>query len=78
MNRPLENLKQLGYDPDKDRKELLIDRDMLEGNINRMMVTHDHDELLRMFANAHMRLDDIYRKNSKRINILNAKNDFNN
>lgn len=33
-------------------KELLNETDMLQGNINRMMVTNDKDELLKMYAFA--------------------------
>lgn len=68
MKRPIEELKQLQVDIDKEHKDLMIECDMLQGNINRMMVTHDHEELLTMFAYAHKRLGDIYWKNKKRIN----------
>ena len=68
MERPIEKLKQLQVDIDKERKDLMIECDMLQGNINRMMVTNDHEELLTMFAYAHKRLGDIYWKNKKRIN----------
>ena len=54
---------------EKQRKDIMIERDMLEGNINRMMVTHDHEELLTMFAYAHKRLGDLFWYNKKRINI---------
>lgn len=33
-------------------KELLNEADMLQGNINRMMVTNDKDELLKMYTFA--------------------------
>lgn len=69
MKRPIEKLKQLQEDVDKEYKDLMIESDMLRGNINRMMVTHDHEELLTMFAYAHKRLGDIYWKNKKRINL---------
>ena len=68
MERPIEKLKQLQVDIDKERKDLMIECDMLQGNINRMMVANDHEELLTMFAYAHKRLGDIYWKNKKRIN----------
>ena len=69
MERPIEKLKQLQEDYDKERKALMIECDMLQGNINRMMVTHDHEELLMTFALAHRRLGEIFWKNKKRINI---------
>ncbi len=73
MERPIEKLKQLQVDIDKERKDLMIECDMLQGNINRMMVTNDHEELLIMFAYAHKRLGDIYWKNKKRINMENIQ-----
>ena len=51
------------------RQQLMNECDMLQGNINRMMVTNDHEELLTMFAYAHKRLGDIYWQNKKRINL---------
>lgn len=69
MERPIEKLKQLQEDIDKEHKDLMIECDMLRGNINRMMVTHNHEELLTMFAYAHKRLGDIFWKNKKRINM---------
>ena len=74
MERPIEKLKQLQEDVDKEHKDLMIECDMLQGNINRMMVTHDHEELLTMFAYAHKRLGDIFWKNKKRINMENIEN----
>lgn len=44
------------------RKELMGEAEMLQGNINRMMVTDDKSELLRMYAFAHERLGLIYRE----------------
>ena len=41
-------------------KELMNEADMLQGNINRMMVTNDKDELLKMYAFALERLEKIY------------------
>ena len=73
MERPIEKLKLLQEDVDKEHKDLMIECDMLQGNINRMMVTHDHEELLTMFAYAHKRLGDIFWKNKKRINMENIK-----
>ena len=69
MERPIEvNFKQSQDNTEKDHKDLMIECDMLQGNINRMMVTNDHEELLTMFAYAHKRLGEIYWKNKKRIN----------
>lgn len=45
-------------------KELMSEADMLQGNINRMMVTDDKNELLRMYAFALERLGKIYRERS--------------
>lgn len=73
MERPIEKLKQLQVDIDKECKDLMIECDMLRGNVNRMMVTDDHEELLTMFAYAHHRLDRIYWQNKKRINLKNIK-----
>lgn len=69
MQRPIEKLKELQEDYDRERKQLMIECDMLQGNINRMMVTDNHEELLTMFAYAHHRLDNIYWQNKKRINL---------
>lgn len=55
------------------RQQLMNEYDMLQGNINRMMVTDDHEELLTMFAYAHKRLGDIYWQNKKRINLKNIQ-----
>lgn len=55
------------------RQQLMNECDMLRGNINRMMVTDDHEELLTMFAYAHKRLGDIYWQNKKRINLKNIQ-----
>lgn len=49
------------------RQQLMNECDMLQGNINRMMVTDDEDELLRMFAFAHKRLGNIFWENQIRI-----------
>lgn len=67
MKRPIEKLKQLQEDVDKEHKDLMIECDMLQGNINRMMVTDDAEELLRMFAFAHKRLGKIFWANQIRI-----------
>jgi hypothetical protein len=44
------------------KKELMGEAEMLKGNINRMMITNDKDELLKMYAFAHERLGLIYRE----------------
>lgn len=43
-------------------KELMNEADMLEGNINRMMVTDDKDELMNMYIFALKRLEKIYKE----------------
>ena len=43
-------------------KELMNEADMLQGNINRMMVTKDNTELIAMYAFALERLSKIYRE----------------
>lgn len=78
MERPIEKLKQLQEDYDKERKNLMIECDMLQGNINRMMVTNDHEELLTMFAYAHKRLGKIFWENKHRINMLALESEDNN
>jgi len=45
-------------------KELMNEADMLEGNINRMMVTDDKDELAMMYSFALGRLRKIYEERS--------------
>ena len=79
MERPIEKLRQLQEDTDKKHKDLIIECDMLQGNINRMMVTDDGEELLRMFAFAHKRLGNIFWENQIRIqtNKLEGNNDRN-
>lgn len=49
------------------RQELMNECDSLQGNINRMMVTDDKEELYEMYCWAKARLETIYRENSKRI-----------
>jgi hypothetical protein len=73
MERPIEKLRQLQEAADKKHNELMFECDMLQGNINRMMVANDHEELLTMFAYAHHRLDNIYWQNKKRINLKNIQ-----
>lgn len=50
-----------------NRKELTIEVDMLKGNINRMCVTDDPDELREMVYYARQRLDAIYTYNMTRV-----------
>ena len=49
------------------RKELMIEADMLQGNINRMMVTKDSKELMSMYEWAERRLQTIYRERVKEL-----------
>ena len=51
-------------------KELLNECDMLQGNINRMMVTKDPKELLRMYEFAEMRLQKIHKTRVKELDEL--------
>lgn len=68
MRIPIEKLKQLEEgNINKKNKDLILECDMLQGNINRMMVTHDEEELLKMFAFAHTRLGNIFWENKIRI-----------
>lgn len=43
-----------------DKEEIYNMHDMLKGNINRMFLTDDLDELLIMYAFAKFRLEQIY------------------
>ena len=76
MKRPIKKLRELQEDVDKKHKDLMIECDMLQGNINRMMVTDDEEELLRLFAFAHKRLGNIFWENQIRIqtNKLESNN----
>ena len=47
--------------------ELRIERDMIEGNMNRMCVTDDMDELEDMLAVAELRLKRMFYYNKRRI-----------
>lgn len=75
MKRPIEKLRQLQENADKKHKDLMIECDMLQGNINRMMVTNDEEELLRMFAFAHKRLGNIFWENQIRIQTDKLESD---
>lgn len=48
-------------------QEMRNEKDMLEGNINRMFVTDNIDELCSMYILAKERLDTLFRENCKRI-----------
>lgn len=50
-----------------DRKILKQELDMLQGNINRMCVTSDEEELISMQQWAKRRIDNIYLWNRQRI-----------
>ena len=50
-----------------ERKNLMSECDMLEGNINRMMVTDDFKELEQMFTVALNRVITIRNKNMERL-----------
>ena len=43
-------------------KELMNEADMLQGNINRMVVTDDKNELMDMYVFALRRLEKIFRE----------------
>lgn len=44
------------------KQELMNEADMLQGNINRMIVTDDTEELLNMYMWAERRLHTIYKE----------------
>lgn len=50
-----------------DRRDLERDLDILQGNINRMCVTDDEQELISMQQWAKKRIDSIYLWNRQRI-----------
>lgn len=54
------------------RKQIDHECDMIEGNINRMCVTDDKDELMNMFETAILRLCDIYKLSRRRF-ILKSR-----
>ena len=57
---PLIEVKD-GCEQKMTHQELMIECDMLQGNINRMMVTKDIRELVRMHEIAEMRLQKIHK-----------------
>jgi hypothetical protein len=50
-----------------NRQELMNECDLLQGNINRMMVTQSQEELFQMFGYASMHLSRILTENLKRL-----------
>jgi hypothetical protein len=50
-----------------NRRQLNNEKDMLQGNINRMCVTDSKDELMHMYAWANIRINEIFRENRDRI-----------
>jgi hypothetical protein len=57
----------------RNRNELLNEIDMLRGNINRMCVTDNKQELDKMLRYAKLRLDEIYDYNHYRVKLLSDK-----
>lgn len=53
--------------------ELTYEIDMLRGNINRICVTDNVEEIERMYKFAKLRLDEIYNYNLSRINKLKGE-----
>lgn len=49
------------------RQQLSIECDMLQGNVNRMMVTNDRKELREMYYYASVRLATILKENEERL-----------
>jgi hypothetical protein len=54
------------------RKKIKNDRDMLDGNLNRMTVTEDLDELVNRYRYAKLNLEQIYLSNFKRISNVRS------
>ena len=54
-------------------KEMCTEKDMLEGNINRMFVTNDIEEVCNMYVFAKERLDVLFKENCKRITEKNTE-----
>lgn len=59
-----------------DRKQLMIEADMLQGNINRMMVTEDLKELTSMYEWAERRLQTIHKERVKELDDVCTKNEM--
>ena len=56
------------------KHELMNQADMLQGNINRMMVTDDTEELLSMYMWAERRLKTIHKERLKELDNRKDKN----
>ena len=48
-------------------EEIEIETDLLKGNMNRMCITHDRQELYTMYSFAKKRIDNLFNYNLKRI-----------
>ena len=55
-------------------QEMRNEKDMIEGNINRMFITYDIDELCSMYVSAKERLDVLFKENCRRIINRNDNN----
>lgn len=49
-----------------NNKELIFESDLLKGNVNRMMVTNDDEELRKCFISAMCQLVHLYVENNNR------------
>lgn len=56
------------------RQEMMIEADLLQGNINRMMVTKDLKELTNMYEWAERRLQTIHKERVKELDNAHTKN----
>ena len=54
-------------------RELIQEADMLRGNVSRMMITKDVEELRKMHEFAEWRLQVIYRERLKELGNANAE-----
>lgn len=66
--------ESIKYLNDEKNNDLMLECAMLHSNINRMMVTNGEEELLRLFAFAHKRLDNIFWENQIRIQTDKLEN----
>lgn len=48
------------YLTDNELDRISVEKDMIQGNINRMCVTDDIDELIKMYGYANSRIDKIF------------------
>lgn len=53
-------MKPKRYLTDAELNKIRFEEDMMKGNLNRMCVTEDSDELLNMYRFANLRLKTIY------------------